>query len=1267
MRARRLHTDLALYRRLMREVPPYRIHIAAIFVISMLAAPLALLTPVPLAVAVDSVIGSQPLPDFLEGLVPPALTDSKDGILVFVAVMFVSVALLTQLQDLVSTVLKTYTGEKLVLNFQSKLFQQSQRLSLAYHDRVGTSDSTYRVQQDAKALQYIAVDSLISLITAFTTLAAMLYVTARIDMQLALVALAVTPPLLLAARHYRPRMRTQSREVKRLESGALSVVQEVLTGLRVVKAFGQEESEQDRFVGRSGAGMRARIRLRLIEGAYALLVGGIIGAGGGIVLYVGVRGVQQGRITLGELLLVMGYLTQLYAPIKTMARKAGSLQEHLASAERCFSLLDEAPEVPEHPAARPLARASGAVEFRDVSFAYDPGRLALEHISFAVEPGMRVGIAGATGAGKTTLMNLLTRFYDPVAGRIQLDGVDLREYKLADLRNQFGIVLQEPVLFSTSIGENIAYARPDASRREIEAAAAAANIHDFIATLPDGYETQVGERGMRLSGGERQRLSLARAFLKDAPILILDEPTSSVDVKTEAVIMDAMEHLMSGRTSFMIAHRLSTLDVCEQRLEIEQGRLLGGGRASAAGFRPAASGAAPVTKGRPVQVELMAHPAVKAWSRLHPGAEPRALTTLKSSKRKRKSDIYRLEGCAPEGRSVIAKRCKRSTAQVESTIYEDVLPVLPLTSLRYHGMVDEGEERCWIFVEDAGEERYSPLVPEHRRLAARWLAALHGGAAEVPAASRLPDRGPNHYLAHLEAGRGELLQQVCDRSAHGEEVRLLTLLVSQFDTLESRWSELKAFCETLPRTIVHGDLSRSNLRVRADGTGIELVAFDWEKAGWGVPAPDLARLRPDERLPAARFRESGEFPGFCLDPCLETYASTLRGGSTQLSPGTLARMATVGNIFRCLATVDWLTRRFSSSWTPVTQLELCSLWLSNAMEAAGWTETRRPGNAEDEELRQTVARALARVGENGSPLAAIHRRGFDGVTSYAVEIVTAELESGRAVDIFLKDFGESRLPKDAAAQRRERELRVYDDLLEGEELGTARFYGARWDEGAGRFWLMLEFVDGKPLRHCGFDYWLEAAAWLGRLHGRFAGRRDRLRACSFLVRQDADFFVAAADRARQAVSGLSAPLAQRLERVLAGYDRIVPTLARDADALVHGSYRPQNVLVVRSSDPPRVCPTDWELAAFGRSTYDLAFICDGFDPPRLDALLDAYERELERFGLPVCGRGELRHEVDCFRLHKTIRSLGHIDQWKHPAETAAKVVGSAEEIAGALA
>ena len=329
-------------------------------------------------------------------------------------------------------------------------------------------------------------------------------------------------------------------------------------------------------------------------------------------------------------------------------------------------------------------------------------------------------------------------------------------------------------------------------------------------------------------------------------------------------------------------------------------------------------------------------------------------------------------------------------------------------------------------------------------------------------------------------------------------------------------------------------------------------------------------------------------------------------------------------------------------------------------------ESATEGTA-DEELRQAVEHALARVRGNGSPLAAIRRRRFPGSTSYAVEIVGVELASGDAFEIFLKDFGWSKLPKDAAAERRERERRVYEDLLEGEDLGTARFYGARWDEAAARFWLMLEFVDGKPLRHCGFEHWLEAAAWLGRLHGRFVGQRDRLRECGFLKRHDADFFVHSAERALRAVSGLSAALARRLERVLEVHDAIVAVMARDPDALVHGSYRPQNVLVVRSSEPPRICPTDWELAAFGRSTYDLAFVCDGFRPPRLEALFDAYEREAENSGLAVRDRNELRREVDCFRLHKTINSLGRLRQWERPAETATKVVATAEDIAGTLA
>jgi ATP-binding cassette subfamily B protein len=569
-----IRRDFSILRRLGHEARPFRLHIVAVFVLGVLATPLALLTPVALKVAVDSVLGDHPLPGFLAAIVPAGVESSNQALLLFTAALFAAVAMLTQLQEMARTVMQTYTGERLLLSFRSKLFQQSQRLSLMYHDRVGTADSTYRVIEDARSIQYIAVDSVVSLVTAVTTLLAMLVVTFLIDWQLALVALAIVPFLALLSTHFRRRLRQRSHEVKKLESGALSVVQEVLTGLRVVKAFTQEEREYERFHGRASDGMAARVRLVFAQSAYSLAVGGVVGLGGGLVLYLGVLRVQQGAMTLGDLLLVMAYLTQLYAPIKTMAKKAGTLQTYMASAERAFALLDEAPEVAERHPAQTIRRARGAVRFAQVAFAYEGDRLALEDVSFEVPPGARVGIAGHTGAGKTTLMNLLIRFYDPTAGRVELDGVDLRDYRLPDLRAQFGIVLQEPLLFSSSIADNIAYARPEASSEEIEAAATAAGAHRFVADLPEGYDTEVGERGQRLSGGERQRLSLARAFLRDAPILILDEPTSSVDVKTEASILKAMERLMEGRTSFMIAHRLGTLDACELRLELAEGRLV---------------------------------------------------------------------------------------------------------------------------------------------------------------------------------------------------------------------------------------------------------------------------------------------------------------------------------------------------------------------------------------------------------------------------------------------------------------------------------------------------------------------------------------------------------------------------------------------------------------------------------------------------------------------------------------------------------------------
>ena len=560
-------------RRILRQIRPFWRQIGLLLLIDLLATPLLLLSPVPLKIAVDSVIGTDPLPGFVDPFVPASVVGSSIALLAVVAGMQVLVVLLGELQALFSYVLQTRTGERLTLDFRGRLFRHVQRLSLSFHDTRGSHDSIYRIQYDAEAMQHI-VESVIPFVAAFAMLASAIFVTAAIDPQLALVAVAVVPALFVLSRVYTRRVRRRYHDLKELESSALGVLQDVLTSMRVVKAFGKERDEHARYIARSDRTVQARVRLSLTEAAFGLGVNVAIAIGTAAVLFVGVRHVQSGVLTLGELLIVMAYLSQLYGPLETISQKVGDLQSSFASAERAFELLDEIPDVQEKPHARRLGRARGAIEFRDVSFGYNGQVSVLRDISFGIVPGTRLGIVGKTGAGKTTLVSLITRFYDPTAGAILLDGVDLRDYKLADLRNQYGIVLQEPVLFSTSIAENIAYARPGASSRDVIAAADAANAHEFIGELPDGYDTVVGERGMRLSGGERQRIALARAFLKDAPILILDEPTSSVDTKTETAIMEASERLMQGRTSLMIAHRLSTLENCDARFEIEYGRLV---------------------------------------------------------------------------------------------------------------------------------------------------------------------------------------------------------------------------------------------------------------------------------------------------------------------------------------------------------------------------------------------------------------------------------------------------------------------------------------------------------------------------------------------------------------------------------------------------------------------------------------------------------------------------------------------------------------------
>ncbi len=547
-------------------------HLAAITALGLLSLPLTLLYPIPLKIAVDSALGSQPLPSWVQLLLPPN-HPHMEALSVAIGLLL-AIAVLANLQGLASWWLQTYTGEKLVWNFRADLLNHVQRLPLAFHDRYGATDSVYRIQHDAPAIQYVAIQGIIPLLTAVCMLMCMIYVTARIDFVLAIIAVMITPALFFLSLGSSRLVRKRSREVKELDISAMSVIQEVLGSIRVIKAFGQENREHERFVRHSSKRMSGQVELSMMQATYNMLVGLTIACGTGAALYAGVKHVRAGMLTIGSLLVVMAYIGQMYQPLQLLSTKVTDLEIWFASLERAFMLFDQATEIAESPNAAPLVRAHGHFEFREVSFQYDDSGRGLQQVSFDIPVGARVGIVGSTGAGKTTLLNLLMRFYDPNQGQVLLDGRDLRDYRIADLRRQFSVVLQEPVLFGASIAENIAYGKPDATDQEIVAAAEAAASHDFICTLPEGYDTRPGERGALLSGGERQRISLARAFLRNSPILILDEPTSSVDMQTESSIMGAIENLMRGRTTFMIAHRLHTLKNCGMILVLEHGRLV---------------------------------------------------------------------------------------------------------------------------------------------------------------------------------------------------------------------------------------------------------------------------------------------------------------------------------------------------------------------------------------------------------------------------------------------------------------------------------------------------------------------------------------------------------------------------------------------------------------------------------------------------------------------------------------------------------------------
>jgi ATP-binding cassette subfamily B protein len=561
-------------RRLLAELRPYRLQVALLFLLWTVGVPLALLEPVPGKLVLDSVLNNEPVPGYLAAALPASMTASKEAVLRLAFGLVVAVVIVKQLQGATTSLLSTWLGQNLVLRFRSRIFRHVQHLSLAYHDSRGVASALHRIEHDARAVETVALEGVIPLVTAVLTLLAMAYVTARLDWRLALIALSVAPLLLLLTHASTAPLRRQWRRVKDIESSLTGVVQEVLSAVRVVKAFGQEAREARRYDLKAVQGLKANLRVTASQGLLGLLLSAVIAVGTGAVLYVGARHVQQGLLTTGDLILVLFYLAMLYGPLETISSKLALLQGALVSAGRAFELLDLGTELPERSAPMVLVKARGAVVFRDVSFQYPDGAPILDHVSFEAPPGSLVGIAGEIGAGKTTLLNLLPRFYDPTEGMVLLDGVDLRDYRIRDVRNQFAIVPQDPLLFSTTIAENIAYGRPDATEQEILAAARQANAEEFVRRLPEGFHSAVGERGMFLSTGQRQLISLARAFLRDAPLLILDEPTSAVDTETESMVMDALRRLIVGRTVFMVAHRLHTLHECDLILFLKNGRLI---------------------------------------------------------------------------------------------------------------------------------------------------------------------------------------------------------------------------------------------------------------------------------------------------------------------------------------------------------------------------------------------------------------------------------------------------------------------------------------------------------------------------------------------------------------------------------------------------------------------------------------------------------------------------------------------------------------------
>jgi ATP-binding cassette subfamily B protein/subfamily B ATP-binding cassette protein MsbA len=536
---------------------------------------LEVLKPWPMKVLVDHALQGRPMPPVLAAAlarIPGAA--SPGGLVVWCVAATVLLFLLTWGLTLATALANVGFAARTVYDLGGDLFNHLLRLPLGFHVRRPVGDSVRRITADSGCVGTIVKDFLLPLVTAVVSLIVMFSIMFRLDPVLTLLSLAVVPGMVLTLRRYAGPMLEHSYRQQEVEGRVYDVVEQTLSAVPVVQAFGQEEQADRRFADGTHAALGATLSTIDVQLEFKVLTGLMLAVGTAGILWIGALHVLDGRLSVGSILVFLSYLAALYAPLETLMYASATLQGAAGSARRVLKVLEIEPEIKDRAGAVPLPPARGHVRLEEITFGYEPERPVLRGVSLEALPGQTVGIVGYTGVGKTTLVNMVPRFFDPWRGRVLVDGHDVRDLQLDGLRRQIAVVFQEPFLFPLTIAENIAYGRPGASREEIEAAARAANAHGFIGRLPRGYDTLVGERGATLSGGERQRLSIARALLKDAPVLILDEPTSALDADTEGLLLGALERLMRGRTTLVIAHRLSTLRNADRIVVLDEGRIV---------------------------------------------------------------------------------------------------------------------------------------------------------------------------------------------------------------------------------------------------------------------------------------------------------------------------------------------------------------------------------------------------------------------------------------------------------------------------------------------------------------------------------------------------------------------------------------------------------------------------------------------------------------------------------------------------------------------